>query len=260
METEITGLVRAIEERGYVINMIDRSEMQKSNHDVYAGITIKISKKTSKYIGKTKNDDVCNSVFDKAPSFSDIQKYCDEDVADKHLFEGEKIYIKNLSIPKVKSRHIGKFEKIDAADVVVTVVKVEPSKVIFNFERILFRHCIDEDFDGDTFEESQLSKYLSGVFAEGLENSIGIKVLDVSLLTEENVFDKSSKDFMPYFMERKNRIKTLLDDSDTWYWWLKTPYASNAFFCYVGSCGTSDAEFATYSVGGVVPVFAVGKK
>lgn len=257
METEITGLVRAIEEQGYVINMIDRSEMQKSNHDVYAGITIK----TSKYIGKTKNDDVYNSVFDKAPSFSDIQKYCDEDVADKHLFEGEKIYIKNLSIPKVKSRHIGKFEKIDAADVVVTVVRVEPSKVIFNFERILFRHCIDEDFEGDTFEESQLSKYLSGVFAEGLEKSIGIKVLDVSLLSEENVSDKSSKDFMPYFMERKNRIKTLLDDSDTWYWWLKTPSASNAtHFCYVSFAGNSYYDIASYSCGGVAPAFAVGKK
>lgn len=237
METEITGLIRAIEEQGYVINMVDRSEMQKSNRDVYAGITIK----ASKYIGKTKNDDVCDSIFDKAPSFSDIQKYCDEGIADKHLFEGEKIYIENLSIPKVESRHIGKFEEIDAADVAVTVIKVEPSKVIFNFERILFRHCIDEDFDGDTFEETQLSKYLSGVFTEGLEKSIGIKVLDVSLLSEENVFDTSSKNFMPYFMERKNRIKTLLDDSDTWYWWLKTPDASSAtYFCVVIDDGSSN--------------------
>lgn len=257
METEITGLIRAIEEQGYVINMVDRSEMQKNNRDVYAGITIK----ASKYIGKTKNDDVCDSIFDKAPSFSDIQKYCDEGIADKHLFEGEKICIKNLSIPKVESRHIGKFEEIDAADVAVTVIKVEPSKVIFNFERILFRHCIDEDFDGDTFEETQLSKYLSVVFTEGLEKSIGIKVLDVSLLSEENVFDTSSKDFMPYFMERKNRIKTLLDDSDTWYWWLKTPVASNATsFCLVSSSGHSHYANASNSGGGVAPAFAVGKK
>lgn len=258
METEITSLVRAIEEQGYVINKIDRSEMQKSNRDVYAGITIQVLK----CVGKTENDDVCDSTFEhKAPSFSDIQRYCDESVADKHLFEGEKIYIKNLSIPKADSRYIGKFEEIDAADVVVTVVKVEPSKVVFNFERILFRHCIDEDFDGDTFEETQLSKYLSGVFAEGLEKSIGIKVSDVSLLSEENVFDTSSKDFMPYFIERKNRIKTLLDDSDTWYWWLKTPNASNATsFCGVGSVGDSGDINASYSGGGVAPAFAVGKK
>jgi hypothetical protein len=257
METEITGLIRAIEEQGYVINMVDRSEMQKSNRDVYAGITIK----ASKYIGKTKNDDVCDSIFDKASSFSDIQKYCDEGIADKHLFEGEKICIKNLSIPKVESRHIGEFEEIDATDVAVTVIKVEPSKVIFNFERILFRHCIDEDFDGDTFEETQLSKYLSGVFAEGLEKSIGIKVFDVGLLSEENVFDTSSKFFMPYFMERKNRIKTLLDDSDVWWWWTKSPYASDsAAFCNVHYYGNSDAHGAGHSGGGVAPAFAVGKK
>lgn len=255
METEITGLIRAIEEQGYVINMVDRSEMWDSNRDVYAGITIK----ASKYIGKTKNDDVCDSIFDKAPSFSDIQKFCDEGIADKHLFEGEKICIKNLSIPKVESRHIGEFKEIDATDVAVTVIKVEPSKVIFNFERILFRHCIDEDFDGDTF--AQLSKYLSGVFAEGLEKSIGIKVLDVSLLSEENVFDTSSKDFMPYFMERKNRIKTLLDDSNTWWWWTKSPHASDStYFCFVDSDGRSYANDAGFSHGGVAPAFAVGKK
>ena len=143
----------------------------------------------------------------------------------------------------------------------VNGLSVKPSKVVFNFERILFRHCVDEDYvKGGDFEETELGGYLKGKFQNALEKKLGVNVLDCSLFSKENVFEKDSEEYMPFFSERKNRIKTLLDDSDTWYWWLKTPHsADSTSFCVVSDAGYSGLNDASSSDGGVAPAFAVGK-
>ena len=62
------------------------------------------------------------------------------------------------------------FDEINAENARVIAVSVKPSKVVFNFERILFRHCIDEDYaEGDVFEETELGSYLKGKFQNALE-------------------------------------------------------------------------------------------
>ena len=137
----------------------------------------------------------------------------------------------------------------------VIAVDVREDGVLFNFERILFRHCIVEKIvDGGEFEETELGDYLKNTFKNALEKAIGVDVKDCSLLTREQVF----KD-LEYFKSRKNRIKTLLDDSDTWYWWLKTPYSANpTFFCVVNTSGDRGYDYsARYSGGGVAPAFLI---
>lgn len=170
--------------------------------------------------------------------------------ADKYVKVGDRFYIEKL---KVKAT--GSFEKIELKNVPVIAVDVREDGVLFNFERILFRHCIDDNYTkGDDFEETELGGYLKNTFKNALEKAIGVDVKDCSLLTREQVFED-----LEYFNLRKNRIKTLLDDSDTWYWWLKTPSsADSAYFCYV--YGGGDGSYgASSSGGGVAPAFAVGK-
>lgn len=189
-------------------------------------------------------------------TFEDIQRFCNEGCADKYIKEGDLFVIPNFTVDKYDD-----FDEIEAENVRVIAVSVKPSKVIFNFERILFRHCIDEDYvKGGDFEETELGGYLKGKFQNALEKKLGVNVLDCSLLSKENVFEKDSEEYMPFFGERKNRIKTLLDDSDTWYWWLKTPHSAHSTdFCIVSGYGNSHYSGASISDGGVAPDFAVGK-
>lgn len=171
--------------------------------------------------------------------------------ADKYVKVGDRFYIEKL---KVKAT--GSFKKIELKNVPVIAVDVREDGVLFNFERILFRHCIDDNYTkGDDFEETELGGYLKNTFKNALEKAIGVDVKDCSLLTREQVFED-----LEYFNLRKNRIKTLLDDSDTWFWWLKTPCSANSTnFCRVGSGGDSNGSYAGDSDGGVAPAFAVGK-
>ena len=126
--------------------------------------------------------------------------------------------------------------------------------MLFNFENILFKHCIDEDYvEGSNFEETELGDYLKGAFKNALVKAIGVNIRDCSLLTREQVFDD-----LEYFKSRKNRIKVLSDDSDTWWWWTKSPSASNAtYFCRVGDTGGSASIIAGHSNGGVAPAFLI---
>ena len=168
--------------------------------------------------------------------------------ADNYVKVGDRFYIEKL---KVKAT--GSFKKIELKNVPVIAVDVRKDGVLFNFERILFRHCIDEDIvDGGEFEETELGDYLKNTFKNALEKAIGVDVKNCSLLTREQVFED-----LEYFKSRKNRIKVLSDDSDTWYWWLKTPYsASSASFCGVSNYGDDDYA-AGFSGGGGAPAFLI---
>ena len=169
--------------------------------------------------------------------------------ADKYVKVGDRFYIEKL---KVKAT--GSFKKIELKNVPVIAVDVREDGVLFNFERILFRHCIDEEIvDGGEFEETELGDYLKNTFKNALEKAISVDVKDCSLLTREQVFED-----LEYFKSRKNRIKTLLDDSNTWYWWLKTPSSAySTTFCLVYSNGYSHATVASLSGGGVAPAFLI---
>ena len=136
----------------------------------------------------------------------------------------------------------------------VIAVDVRKDGVLFNFENILFRHCIDDDYEeGGNFEETELGVYLKDAFKNALEKSICVGVYDCSLLTKEQVFED-----LEYFKSRKNRIKVLSDDSDTWWWWTKSPNASNStYFCHVSSLGNSYTSTASGSNGGVAPAFLI---
>ena len=174
--------------------------------------------------------------------------------ADNYVKVGDRFYIEKLTV-----KATGSFKKIELKNVPVIAVDVREDGVLFNFERILFSHCIDDNYTkGDDFEETELGDYLKNTFKNALEKAIGVDVKDCSLLTKENVFEKDSEEYMPFFDERKNRIKTLLDDSDTWFWWLKTlSSAYSASFCGVHDGGDGGSILASYCDGGVAPAFLI---
>ena len=169
--------------------------------------------------------------------------------ADNYVKVGDRFYIEKLTV-----KATGSFKKIELKNVPVIAVDVREDGVLFNFERILFRHCIDDNYTkGDDFEETELGDYLKNTFKNALEKAIGVDVKDCSLLTREQVFED-----LEYFKSRKNKIKTLLDDSDTWFWWLKTPHSANSpLFCYVNYYGDSSTTIASISGGGVAPAFLI---
>lgn len=186
--------------------------------------------------------------------FSTIKKCCNEGVADANIKPGQQILIPHFKVPAVKDCEGEEFDEIDLENVVITAVHVEPRRVVFNFEDILFRHDVDYEESGKPFEETPLGVYLAEHFAKALKEYTG--KVNVSLLSKDNVFNEDSKDFMPYFKAIKNRIKVLAFENDTWWWWLKTPYASNStYFCNVSILGNSGHSNASYSDGGVAPAF-----
>ena len=58
------------------------------------------------------------------------------------------------------------------------------------------------------------------------------------------------------FAVERNRVKEC-EDKGTWYWWLRSPYASNSnYFCSVNTDGTITHDHANYSIG-VAPAFCI---
>ena len=245
----ISDLIKVIEAQGF---MVEKFNKVKNVEICDTSETIEFT------VFRSSNEHKCRcKEAKKSYTFEDVQRFCNEGCADKYIKEGDLFVITgNFTVDEYDD-----FDEIEAENVRVIAVSVKPSKVIFNFERILFRHCIDEDYvKGGDFEETELGGYLKGKFQNALEKKLGVNVLDCSLLSKENVFEKDSEECMPFFGEIKNRIKTLLDDSDTWYWWLKTPLSANSTsFCGVHYGGYSSDYNASFSGGGVAPAFAVGK-
>lgn len=198
---------------------------------------------------------ISRKLMQKPELFSSVREWCNMGDADKYISTGDQILIPSLHIPETNCE--GEvFKEIDLKDVVVTAVHVEPRRVVFNFDDILFRHDIDEEESGKPFEETPLGVYLAKHFAEAINRYTGD--VSVSLLSYDNVFNGESKDFMPYFKPIKNRIKVLADENDTWYWWLGTPSSSSAaYFCGVSYAGNSGDYFASNSDGGVAPAFEI---
>ena len=191
----------------------------------------------------------------KPEVFSSVREWCKMGDADKYINVGDQILIPSLYIPRTSCEDED-FEEIKLKDVVVTAVHVEKSRVVFNFDDILFQHDIDSGCSGKPFDETPLGIYLAKHFADALKEFTGD--VKVSLLSKENVFDETSGDFMPYFKPVKNRIKVLADENDTWYWWLKTPNASDSsHFCFVSVGGYANLSYYAGGAGGVAPAFEI---
>ena len=240
----ISDLIKVIEAQGFMVekfNKVRNAELC----DISETIEFTVFRNSNEH-------KCCCKEAKRSYTFEDIQRFCNENCADKYIKEGDVFVIPgNFTVDEYDD-----FDKIDTENVRVIAVSVKPSKVVFNFERILFRHCIDDNYTkGDDFEETELGDYLKNTFKNALEKAIGVDVKDCSLLTREQVFED-----LEYFKSRKNRIKALLDDSDTWYWWLKTPSSTNStYFCYVYGGGNSGYTIASHGDGGVAPAFAVVK-
>jgi len=230
-------LIKAIEEQGYKLAGLSENGM---------GI-INIAIESNNVPEKDSNIEVEES--EKAMTFQGVKWASKNLEADKYVKVGDRFYIEKLTV-----KETGSFEKINLENVPVIAVDVRKDSVLFNFENILFRHCIDDDYEeGGNFEETELGVYLKDAFKNALEKAICVGVYDCSLLTKEQVFED-----LEYFKSRKNRIKVLSDDSDTWWWWTKSPDASNSTgFCAVTNGGDSGNINASGCIGGVAPAFLI---
>ena len=239
----ISNLIKVIEAQGFMVEKFNKVRNVELC-DISETIEFTVFRKSNEH-------KCCCKEAKRSYTFEDIQRFCNENCADKYIKEGDVFVIPgNFTVDEYDG-----FDKIDAENVRVIAVSVKPSKVVFNFERILFRHCIDDNYTkGDEFEETELGDYLKNTFKNALEKAISVDVKDCSLLTREQVFED-----LEYFKSRKNRIKTLLDDSNTWYWWLKTPHSANStYFCIVTDYGGYDGHnSASISDCGVAPVFLI---
>lgn len=226
-------LIKAVEEKGYKLAGLSENGKGMIN------IILESDDESEK----------CNGVgFEeprKAMTFKGV------DWTSNNVKVGDKFFIEKLTV-----KETGSFEEINLENVPVIAVDVRKDSVLFNFENILFRHCIDEDYaEGGSFEGTELSGYLKNDFRNAIAEAIGVDVKDCSLLTKEQVFED-----LEYFKPRKNRIKVFSDDSDTWYWWTKSPHASySANFCYVNYDGISYDNSASHSNGGVAPAFLIAR-
>ncbi len=231
-------LIKAIEEQGYKLAGFSENEMGMIN------IAIESNNEPEK------DSSIEVEELGKPMTFRDVKQAANSLEADRYVKIGDRFYIKKFTV-----KATGSFEEINLENVPVIAVDVHKDRVLFNFENILFKHCIDDDYEeGSDFEKTELGVYLKDTFRNALVNSIGIDVKDCSLLTKEQVFEN-----LDYFKPIKNRIKVLSDDNDTWHWWLKTPDASNsASFCVVDYAGGSDDYgYASFSSGGVAPAFLI---
>jgi len=190
-------------------------------------------------------------------NFEAVQELCDKGTASKFLNVGD-----TLTIPHLHVDSCNCFDVVDLYNVNVIVVKVGKDEVLFNFENVLFTHAIDEDYVvGAAYKSTLLGIYLQDIFAKGLSKSISVKVKDCSLLAYNNIFNSASDEYIGYFWPIKNRIKVFQEENDTTWWWLSTPYASNAlYFCIVDNNGHSNTTGANYISGGVAPAFLITAK
>lgn len=219
-------LIKAIEEQGYKLAGLSENGMGMINIAIES-----------------------NNESEKALTFQGVKWAGKNLEADKYVKVGDRFYIEKLTVNAT-----GSFEEINLENVPVIAVDVRKDSVLFNFENILFRHCIDDNYEayGD-FKETKLGNYLKNDFKNALIKAIGTDVKACDLLTVQQVFED-----LEYFKSRKNRIKVLSDDSDTWRWWTKTPSASySAYFCAVSNSGSGIDSGASDSDGGVAPAFLI---
>ena len=230
-------LIKAIEEQGYKLAGLSENGMGMIN----------IAIESNKVSEKDSNIEVEES--EKAMTFQGVKWASKNLEADKYVKVGDRFYIEKLTVNAT-----GSFEEINLENVPVIAVDVRKDSVLFNFENILFRHCIDDNYEayGD-FKETKLGNYLKNDFKNALIKAIGTDVKACDLLTVQQVFED-----LEYFKSRKNRIKVLSDDSDAWYWWTKTPDALRSTgFCIVSHIGNSNTTDASYGSGGVAPAFLI---
>lgn len=229
-------LIKAIEEHGYKLAGLSENRMGMIN----------IAIESNKVFEKGSNIEVEES--EKVMTFQGVKWASQNLEADKYIKVGDRFYIEKLTV-----KATGSFEKINLEKVPVIAVDVRKDSVLFNFENILFRHCIDDDYEeGDNFEETELGVYLKDSFKNALEKAICAGVYDCSLLTKEQV----SED-LEYFKPRKNRIKVLSDDSDIWWWWTKSPSAASSTYFHAVAYNGYSSSGASYSRGGVAPAFLI---
>ena len=230
-------LIKAIEEQGYKLAGLSENGMGMIN----------IAIESNNVPEKDSNIEV--EEFEKAMTLQGVKWASKNLEADKYVKVGDRFYIEKLTVEAT-----GSFEKINLKNVSVIAVDVRKDGVLFNFENILFRHCIDDDYEeGSSFEETELGVYLKDAFKNALEKAICVGVYDCSLLTKEQVFED-----LEYFRSRKNRIKVLSDDSDTWWWWTKSlPASDPPTFYDVYNNGNSYTTGASHSGGGVAPAFLI---
>jgi hypothetical protein len=168
-------------------------------------------------------------------------------------------------------------ENVKHENIKYVIYHVTPYFIIVGSDKILFKKCIDSsNYNSIPFKDTELSKYLNEDYYLSLPDYIRDNIIStkddlrVTIPTLYEVFgDKYNygkkrfnwgecKSQFDYFKSTKNKTKDFIEDNDTWWHWLRTPYASNTTdFCGASYNGGAIYTRVSAADGGVSPVFAL---
>ena len=180
-----------------------------------------------------------------------------------------KMKIDQIQLGDVISFKLQSGEKVEAR----AIKEMPDGNMLMWFEDCLKEECaMNEDEPHDrNYLDSDLRSYLNteiiGRFPDKLVKRM---VADYNgdflhLLSVEEVFGldgrfNPAEGQIPYLKDRKHRIKSLGKDGDPAWYWLRSPYASNAtYFCSVNANGAADYYDASNAYG-LAPAFYLSIK
>lgn len=153
----------------------------------------------------------------------------------------------------VKLKGFGKFT--------ATAQKIEGDKILFLFDEIVTKHCMNEQNKNDGgFDASDLKTWLNDVLLPAFPKKLQNRIKELTIPTYGEVFghDDYYKNFEPDNDEQLPSMKRRGNrDGDLEWWWLRNAMKkekSAACFAYVYDLGLPDYRYASGS-GGVRPEF-----
>lgn len=159
---------------------------------------------------------------------------------------GDRVKLPAFTVPAVKmdgEKVLAFREKHINADEAIVIGKDENGDLILIFDHCLFKSAIDLNNE-KRFEMTQLGQYLKSEFLRAM-NSAGIPAESCGLISKEEMFGDNA---LEYFKTGRNRIAFDFDEDYSRYYWLSTLYdeeVSTAYFCYAGSRGILDCNYAS---------------
>lgn len=171
-------------------------------------------------------------------------------VTRKMEFKTKDIYVGDQITVKLKD--FGKFT--------ATAQKVTEDGVLFLFDEIIARHCMNEtNSNKGGFEASDMKKWLNEVVLPAFPKKYRDKISEITLPTYGEIFghDDYYENFEPdddeQFEMMKRRGNRVCDFEDDWcWWWLRNATkekVSAAYFAHVYGSGLTNCVSASYSCG-----------
>lgn len=152
----------------------------------------------------------------------------------------------------IKLKGFGKFT--------ATVQKIEENKILFLFDEIVGKHCMNEQNKNEGgFDASDLKKWLNEVLLPAFPKKLKSRIIELTIPTYGEVFghneyyenfEPDNDEQLPSMKRRGNRVCDY--DNDWEWWWLRNAMKkekSAANFAVVNSYGYTNCRGASSAIG-----------